>query len=159
MELRINRVRINRSRPVLICIFLGASQNGSPEVCPVVLVISCGAKQKGTVKGHLHRAKANVKTFLPLANEVWGKVMFLHLSVILFTEVGCVSQHAMGQTPQRLTPPWQTHLGRHPIGRHPLGRHPLGRSPRQTPLPPSDTSGYGQRAGGTHRTGMHTCFL
>ena len=68
--------------------------------------ISCEAKQKGTVKVHLQRAKANVKTFLPLAKEVWGKVMFLHLSVILFTEAGCVSQHAMGQTPSRHTPPW-----------------------------------------------------
>ena len=26
-----------------------------------------------------------VATFLPRANEVWGKVMFLHVSVILFT--------------------------------------------------------------------------
>ena len=24
--------------------------------------------------------------------------------------------------------------------------------------PPSDTTGYGQRAGGTHPTGMHSCF-
>ena len=31
------------------------------------------------------------------ANEVWGKVMFLHLSVILFTRELCVSQQAMGQ--------------------------------------------------------------
>ena len=26
------------------------------------------------------------------------------------------------------------------------------------PHPPSDTTGYGQRAGGTHPTGMHSCF-
>ena len=24
--------------------------------------------------------------------------------------------------------------------------------------PPSDTMGYGQRAGGTHHTGIHSCF-
>ena len=33
--------------------------------------------------------------FLPTANEVWDKVIFLHLSVILFTGEG-VSQHAPG---------------------------------------------------------------
>ena len=27
-----------------------------------------------------------LRLFLPSANEVWGKVIFLHLSVILFTE-------------------------------------------------------------------------
>ena len=67
---------------------------------------------------------------LPLTKEVWGKVMFLHLSVILFTRGG-VSQHAMEQTspPSRADPPGQTH--------------------------PSDTTGYGQQAGGTQPTGMH----
>ena len=39
------------------------------------------------------------------------KVMFLHISVILFTEGKCLAD----------TPP---HPGRHPPGRHPLGRHP-----------------------------------
>ena len=33
--------------------------------------------------------------FLPPVNEVWGKVMFLHVPVIL--SMGGVSQHAMGQ--------------------------------------------------------------
>ena len=28
----------------------------------------------------------------------------------------------------------------------------------QTPLPPSDTTGYSQRAGGTHPTGMHSRY-
>ena len=37
------------------------------------------------------------KLLLP-ANEVWGKVMFLHMSVShsIHREGGCVSQHAMG---------------------------------------------------------------
>ena len=39
--------------------------------------------------------------YLPPANEVWGKVMFLHMSVILFTG-GWVSAHCM----LRHTPPW-----------------------------------------------------
>ena len=48
-------------------------------------------------------------SFLPPANEVWGKVIFLHLSVILFTG--------------------GTYLGRYPPGQvHPLaGTPPLGR--------------------------------
>ena len=37
-------------------------------------------------------------TFLLPSNDVWGKLMFLHLSVILLTGGGlCVSQHAMGR--------------------------------------------------------------
>ena len=63
------------------------------------------------------------------------------------------------------TPPARHPLGRHPTwadtppGRHSLGRHP----PRQTPppytdIPPPDTTGYGQQAGGTHPTGVHTCW-
>ena len=67
------------------------------------------------------------------------------------------------------------HAGIHPLGRHPPGRHPLG---RHTPALPSacwdthplpsacwDTHphvqcmlGYGQQAGGTHPTGMHSCY-
>ena len=36
-----------------------------------------------------------------------------------------------------------------PLGRHPLGRHP----------PAQCMVGYGQQAGGTHPTGMHSCFF
>ena len=44
-----------------------------------------------------------VKGFLPPANEVWGKVMFLHLSVSHSAHrEGAVSQHALPrQTPPR----------------------------------------------------------
>ena len=57
----------------------------------------------------------------------WGKVIFLHLSVILFTGGGSASVHA-----GRADPPKQTPLGRHPLGpdtptrtRHPPRcRHP-----------------------------------
>ena len=38
---------------------------------------------------------------LPLANEVWGKVIFLHLFVILFTGGGSASVHAGIPTPPR----------------------------------------------------------
>ena len=48
-----------------------------------------------------------------------GKVMFLHLSVILFTGV-CLPQCMLGYIPRAGTPPWaDTLLGRHLPGRHP----------------------------------------
>ena len=88
-------------------------------------------------------------------------VMFLHLSVILSTG-GCLPQCMLGYKPRAYTPPGQTPLtllGRHPLpgqtpsqGRQPLSRHPLGKSP-----PWSDMMLYGQQAGGTHPTGMHSC--
>ena len=81
--------------------------------------------------------------------------MFLHLSVILFTG-GCLSQHAMGvytplgrqphqadpgrSLPRQTPPKADTLLGIHP----PSGRHPLLRMATE--------------AGGTHPTGMHSCF-
>ena len=37
------------------------------------------------------------------------------------------------------------------------GRHPP-QDQRQTPLL-RDTTGYGQQAGGTHPTGMHSCIV
>ena len=59
----------------------------------------------------------------------WGKVMFLHLSVILFT--GGISH---------------TFPGRHP-------------SPQADTAPSVQCMlGYGQQAGGTHPTGMQCCF-
>ena len=48
----------------------------------------------------------------------------------------------------------------YPGGLHPCiqgGLHP-GRGLGRPPPPPSDTIGYGQQAGGTHPTGMHSCF-
>ena len=51
---------------------------------------------------------------------------------------------------------WPTTLDAEPPG--------LGRSPRCRPslgwsdIPPRSTTGYDQQAGGTHPTGMHTCF-
>ena len=37
------------------------------------------------------------------------------------------------------------------------GVHSMG-GMHATPSPPADTTGYGQRAGGTHPTGMHSSF-
>ena len=81
----------------------------------------------------------------PPANEVRLKVMFLHLSVILFTCGGCLPHCMLGYTPPRgQTPPEQTL----PRADTLLGRHH-----------PADSTGYGQQAGGMHPTGMHTCQL
>ena len=95
------------------------------------------------------RAREQNKAFLPPANEILGKVMFLPMSLIPFTRGDGVSQHAKRKTHlSAQTPPQaDTNLRRHP----PPGRHP----PRQTP-PLSDTMGYGQQAGGTHPTGMQS---
>ena len=41
-----------------------------------------------------------------------------------------------------------------PFHYHPQADTPLGRPPSS-----SDTMGYRQQAGGTHPTGMHTCYL
>ena len=79
--------------------------------------------------------------FYRSANEVWGKVMFLHLSVNLFTRWGVSAplhtgiHTPPGQTPlpPRHTLPWQTPL--------PQADNPPGQTP-----PTSDTTGYGQQA-------------
>ena len=74
---------------------------------------------------------------LPPANELWGKVISLHLFVILFTGGVCLS--ACWDIPQGGAPPEETPLGGDPPGAQHAGR-------------------YGQRTGGTHPTGMQSCF-
>ena len=69
-------------------------------------------------------------------NEVVAKVIFLHLSVILFTGGGGLPQCMLG-----CQPPQSRHL-----------------SQEQTPPPGKQTPAYGLRAAGTHPTGMHSCF-
>ena len=34
----------------------------------------------------------------------------------------------------------------------------VGQTPPPPPPPQSDTKGYGQKGGGTHPTGMHSCL-
>ena len=90
----------------------------------------------------------------------WAKVMFLQASVILLTG-GCLPQCMLGytpprsrhppgaDTPQEQTPPKQTPPEEQT---HPPSRHPSGED-----TPPKQTPAYGQRANGTHPTGMHSC--
>ena len=107
--------------------------------------------------------------FSPPANEVWGKVIFFHLSVILFTGGGSTW---VGTSPAD-TLPWQVHLHRQvqrPLGRYTtparytpgqVHPHPLGRyTPSAKYIPRTGTSPTdGQCAGGTHPTGMHSCLI
>ena len=94
---------------------------------------------------------------LPLTNEVWGKVRFSRLSFCphggsasrrgsTFREAGGGqgSLHPGGRSASRRG---RLHTG----GRVCIQGEGVG----QTPL---DTTGYGQRAGGTHPTGMHSCL-
>ena len=72
--------------------------------------------------------------FLPPANEVAGRFIFLHVSVILYTwggrKVADLPSGSRHPPPRIRHPPCTVHDGR-----------------------------YGQQAGGTHPTGMHTSFF
>ena len=94
---------------------------------------------------------------LPPANEVWGKVMFWHLCVSLFTGGLCLQGGVCrGVCIQRQS---ASREGLHPEGVCLQGgsasRGLLGRPP---PPPHSNTAGYGQREVGTHPTGMQSCL-
>ena len=102
---------------------------------------------------------------LPPANEVCGKVMILHLSVILFggsfCPIACWVTHPLEvdtplPRPESDIPPRQTLPGTR--GRQPSGQTPLSRQPPWADTQPPDTTGYGQQLGGTHPTGMHFYF-
>ena len=81
----------------------------------------------------LSAVQSSARTFLLPTNEVWGKVIFLHLSVILFTGgstwAGTPWQvHPQAGTHPRQVPPRQVHsLGRYTsqTGTLPMGRYTL----------------------------------
>ena len=98
------------------------------------------------------------------------------VSAPLHAGIHHLGRHPPGQTSPRADtlpvrqPPWagtpqaDTPLGRHPLDRHSLGRHtpwadtPLDRHSLGRHHPPAQYMlGYGQQAGGTHPTGMHSC--
>ena len=85
------------------------------------------------------------KFLVYLPQRSWGKVMFLHVSVILFTW-GSASVHAgIPPTSGSRTPPEQT--------------PPPGVDNPPPPAPGRLHAGrYGREAGGTHLTGMHSCL-
>ena len=85
--------------------------------------------------------------------------MFLHVSVILLTGGGSPVREnphpGQGEPPLEQTPPPTP--GADPPGQ---GEPPRADTPpQQTPPPPKQTAAYGQRAAGTHPTGMHSSFV
>ena len=131
------------------------------------------------VSSYLH---GNVNKLLPPANKVWGKVIFSVACVNNSVQrVGCLPQCMLGythppeQTSREQTPPGSRHPPRAdtppeqmpPLGADtPQSRHPPGNrppweqtSPRSRHPPAKHAGRYGQRAGGTHPTGMQSCFL
>ena len=78
---------------------------------------------------------------IPPANEVWEGYVF---TGVCLSTGGGVCPFAC----------WDTPL----LGRHPPSRHPTGRPPTDTPGKTPPMLGYGQQAGGTHPTGMHSCW-
>ena len=73
---------------------------------------------------------------LPPANEVWGKVIFLHLSVILFTGEKYLCRYPRAGTPHWESTPRQVHcLGRYNL----LGSYPPSRQPPRAGTPLGST--------------------
>ena len=107
---------------------------------PTELLTKVIPGHKKAIAGNLSPLILQQLWFLPPANEVWGKVMFLHLSLSVILFKGDVFPIAC----------WDTHPARQTL------------LPRQNPSPqadtPPDTTGYDQQAGGMHPTGMHTCY-
>ena len=92
--------------------------------------------------------RLRMRNMLPPANEVWGKVIFLHLFVILFTG-------GVPDTPQtRYTPLGPDTPPRDQV--HPQEQTPPGPG---TPSGAAHAGRYGQHAGGMHPTGMQSCTL
>ena len=95
-----------------------------------------------------------VISYLPPANEVWGKVIFLHLFVILLTGGEYLGRYPPDQVhPQQVHPPDQVP----PRARYtPLGRYtPWAGTPPDQVHPPPQTATV---ADGTHPTRVHFCF-
>ena len=100
-----------------------------------------------------NKVKRLMHALLPPANEVWGRVIFLHLSVILFTGGEYLGRYnPAGTTPGQVHPPsrytsWQVHPpgtrytsrpGTPPAGTPPTGTPPRPGTPprtRYTPTP------------------------
>ena len=88
--------------------------------------------------------------YLPPANEVWGKVMFLHLSVILFTGGVCCTGVGAGKGGDSVQ--GGAVLSRERVLSVIGSGIIIPPSPSRTVPPP------GQQAGSTHPTGMLSCF-
>ena len=97
--------------------------------------------------------------FLPPANEVCEGYVFT--GVCLSTR-GCLTHCMLGYTPLTGTPPGEVHSpGQTPPGRYtPAWSDTPASECWDTNTPPAQCMlGYGQQAGSTHPTGMHSCLL
>ena len=106
--------------------------------------------------------KVSINHLLPPANEVWEGYVFIGVclstwGVSASGPGGCLPPPPQADTPLGKHAPRQTPL---PLGKHPPGQTPpLPNACWDTPPFLVDTTGYGQQAGGTHPTGMHSCFI
>ena len=106
------------------------------------------------------------RKFLPSANEVWGKVISLHLSVILFTGRGGIPACIAGGIPACLAAGGV--LSQHALQQLEGGACSQGRFCSRGvcswggSAPEGGSGGDPPRTatavGGTHPTGMHSCF-
>ena len=96
--------------------------------------------------------EAKLSPLLPLATKLRQGNVFTH--VCHSVHGGCLPHPLRADIPQADTPPVQTPQQTPPPRQTPSGRHP---PPWRTPLAQC-MLGYGQQAGGTHPTGMHSCF-
>ena len=102
-----------------------------------------------------------LSTKLPPASEVWGKVIFLHLFVILFTGGACVV--ALGGRACVVAPgghAWLLQGGMRGCcrgGVHGCSGGACGVAAGGACMGYGEIRRYGQWAGSTHPTGMHSC--
>ena len=87
-----------------------------------ILPYLCGGQAKVCIDDQIQlwtMAEIETKFVLPPANEVWGKIIVIHLSVILFMGRGCLP-HCMLEykPPDTHTHPW---TNTPPLGRHTAG--------------------------------------
>ena len=92
-----------------------------------------------------------ILALLPPGNEVAGRLCFYRCPVILLTEGVSASVHAGIPPPPGADTP--------PPADPPGSRPPLEQAPpwSRPPPGPEHAGRYGQRAGGTHPTGMQSC--
>ena len=91
---------------------------------------------------------------LPPANEVWGKVMFLQLSVILFTVEEYLGRYPLG----RYTPQQVQYLGKYTPWQVPPGRHTPWQVHPQAGTPPSRYTPLAMHAGIQSTSGRYASY-
>ena len=118
---------------------------GAEPILPIIQPVTIDTMLNWTT-GHFYRPQ-----------QSWGKVMFLHMSVILFMGGSAPLHAGIHPQDQRQAPRWS----RHPTQDQapPRADTPEQTSPQDQAPPSTVHAGrYGQQAGGTHPTGMQSCL-